>query len=337
MTTETPPTPIAIDSVPWTELTDVPRFSLRYRHLSLAAMGEAYHVGVAIEELAPGMQSAPAHYHCFEEEHVYILEGSLTVRIGAETHRMKAGDYICFPAGQKAGHCLINDGAAPCRYIIVGERNPNDVIVYPDSNKVMVRPLGRGVLLDLAARRGYWDGEETGLPPGQTPPASPPSPEAPVQSKPPIAVDSVPWETQSAGTEFGGATRHLTQAAVTENWHVGVVVESPAPGKRLWPRHYHMLEEEHVLMLEGEGTLLLGDARYPMKPGDYVCFPVGQALGHAILNSGTGPCRYLLIGERNPNEICVYPDSNKMAVDALKVRDRVFDKTATRNYWDGEA
>jgi uncharacterized cupin superfamily protein len=330
-------TPIVTETVPWTEFAEVPRFGCRYRHLSQAALGEGYHVGVAIEELPPGMQSAPAHYHFLEEEHVYILEGSLQVRLGAETHRMTAGDYICFPAGQRAGHCLINDGGAPCRYVIVGERNPNDVIVYPDSNKVMVRPLGKGVLLDLAARRGYWDGEATGLPEGDTMPASPPAPEAPVRPKPPLAAHSVVAKLQSIGRDFGGGFQHLTQAAVGADWHVGVVIESPAPGKRLWPKHYHMLEEEHVLLLEGEATLLLGDARYPMRPGDYVGFPAGQALGHAILNSGEGPCRYLLIGERNPNEVCVYPDSNKLAVDALRAEERIFDKAATRGYWDGEA
>ena len=71
--------------------------------------------------------------------------------------------------------------------------------------------------------------------------------------------------------------------------------------------HYHMLEEEHALILEGQVTLLLGDERYEMKPGDYVCFPAGQKVGHSFMNSGAGPCSYLMIGERNPNEVCVYP------------------------------
>ena len=83
---------------------------------------------------------------------------------------MKAGDYVCFPAGQKAGHCLVNIGDATCRYVIVGERNPNDVSVQTNSGKVLVRALGRGSIFDLAAKRGYWDGEDTGLPPGTSPP-----------------------------------------------------------------------------------------------------------------------------------------------------------------------
>ncbi len=105
---------------------------------------------------------------------------------------------------------------------------------------------------------------------------------------------------------------------------------------RLWPRHYHMLEEEHALMLEGEATLLLGDERHVMKAGDYVCFPAGQKVAHSFLNSGAGPCRYLMIGERNPEDVCVYPDSNKVKVNALQSRDDIFDMAATRRYWDGE-
>jgi uncharacterized cupin superfamily protein len=318
---------------------DVPNFGVRYRHLSRAARGDDYRIGVAIEELPPGMQTAPAHYHCREEEHLFILEGSLTLRLGAASHPMRAGDYACFPAGQKAGHCLVNTGTAPCRYVIVGENDPQDVVVYTDSNKVLVRALGPRALLDLAALRNYWDGENTGLPPGEQPP-----PDGEIQAadpglapKAPIASDSVPWEEHGVGTEFGGASRHLTHAAVKDGWHVGMLIESPSPGKRLWPLHYHMLEEEHVLMLEGEATLLLGAERHAMKPGDYVCFPAGQRTGHAIRNSGSGPCRYLMIGARNPNEVCVYPDSNKLAVDALRPGESIFDMAATRRYWDGEA
>jgi uncharacterized cupin superfamily protein len=54
------------------------------------------------------------------------------------------------------------------------------------------------------------------------------------------------------------------------------------------------------------------------------------------MNSGPGPCSYLMIGERNPNEVCVYPDSNKVAVRALRTRDDIFDMSGVRNYWDGE-
>lgn len=325
--------PFASGDVVWEEWSDVPRFDIRYRHLSQAALGEDCHVGVAIEELAPGKQTSPAHYHIFEEEHVFILEGGLSARIGNATHEMKAGDYVCFPAGQKAGHCLINTTPAPCRYVIIGERNPNEVVVYTDTNKVLVRALGRRAIFDMKAMRGYWDGEDTGLPPGVNPPADLMAPEPEVMPKPPISSHAVAWHEAAPVPGFFDRNKHLTYAAVGENYRVGVLIEGPPPGKRTTPRHYHMLEEEHALILEGEVTLLLGNERYVMKPGDYVCFPAGQKVGHSFLNSGQGPCSYLMIGENKPSDVRVYPDSNKMDV---RLTDTIYDMSGVRDYFDGE-
>lgn len=330
-----PVRPIASEDVPWQVWSDPPNFAQRSRHLSRALLGDRYQIGVAIEELEPGKRSAPFHYHFFEEEHVFVLEGVVSLRLGAATHEMRAGDYVCFPAGQRAGHCLINNGSETCRYVIVGERNPREVCVYPDSNKVMVRALARNAVFDLAATRDYWHGEDTGL--AMIPPAAVIAAEGEPHPKRPIASETVAWEKTQIGTNFGGRAKHLTYAATGADYRVGLLIESPDPGKRLCPRHYHMLEEEHALILEGEVTLLLGDERHVMTAGDYVCFPAGRKIGHSFLNSGTGECRYLMIGARDPNEVCVYPDSNKMAVGALRTPQDIFDMSAQREYWDGEA
>ena len=153
--------PISSENVPWETWGEGARFGSRFRHLTMAAAGENYHVGMQIEELSPGMQSSPAHYHMLEEEQVLILEGQVTLRLGDEMHEMKAGDYVCFPAGQKVGHCFINNSGAVCRWLIIGEKDPNEVCVYTDSNKVLVRALGRREIYDRAALRDYWDGEKT--------------------------------------------------------------------------------------------------------------------------------------------------------------------------------
>jgi uncharacterized cupin superfamily protein len=340
MTSESSIRPISIDSIEWTAWSDVPNFNIRYKHLTLATGAEDYHVGVAIEELAPGKQTAPFHYHIHEEEHVYVLEGTPTVRLGNERYRLKPGDYVCFPASQKAGHCIINESDKLCRYVIVGENNPNEVSVYPDTKKVLVRALGRRALIDGTELRHYWADENTGLAAGDPLPGDPPEivlDQPGLKPKPPISESDVPWEDSFSAEQFGGRARHLTHAALGDGWHVGMVIESPAPGKRLCPKHFHMLEEEQAIILEGEVTLLLGDQRHVMRPGDYVCFPAGRKIGHSFLNSGSGPCRYLMIGERNPNEVCVYPDSNKLAVDALRSRQSIFDMGGLREYWDGEA
>ncbi len=332
------PKPISSEAVAWTDWSEVPRIGVRYGHLSEAHLGDSYRVGVAIEELAPGKQSSPAHYHVFEEEHVFILEGALTLRLGDKTYDMKAGDYVCWPAGQKAGHCLINAGDVVCRYVIIGENNRNEVVVYTDSRKVLVRALARRALFDLAALRGYWSGEATGLPEGVEPPSQPVRIETATDGKPPVSSDAIGWDEEGPGegSVFGGHSKHLTFAAVGWDYHIGVLLEAPAPGKRLAPMHYHMLEEEHAIILEGQVTLLLGDERIEMTAGDYVCFPAGRKVAHSFMNSGTGPCCYLMIGERNPNDVCILPESNKMEVRALGSRGTFHDMAAVRRYWDGE-
>ncbi len=339
MQSERPAGPIASGDIPWEEWREGSRFGTRYRHLTRAAVGDDYHVGVAIEELAPGRQSVPTHYHVFEEEHVYILEGRLTLRFGTQRFAMGPGDYACFPAGQKAGHCLVNEAAAVCRYVVLGERDPNEVAVYTDSRKLLVRALGRRAIFDLSATRDYWDGEDLGEAPGvpERFDAIAAAIDAPDDPVPPLSSQSVEWNEEGDGGRFGGRSRHLTHAAVGRDYHVGVLIEAPAPGKRLCPTHYHMLEEEHALILEGEATLILGEERHAMKAGDYVCFPAGQKVGHSLMNAGPGPLRYLMIGERKPDELCVYPDSNKMAVGALRAEADIFGMDDVRRYWDGES
>ncbi|NJO12739.1 MAG: cupin domain-containing protein [Gammaproteobacteria bacterium] len=223
----------------------------------------------------------------------------------------------------------------------VGENNPNEVVVYTDTHKVLVRAVGRRAIFDMAAKRSYWEGENTGLPAGSRLPAegdlaSPSSLQD--EPRPPISSEGLDWDEEGVpgSTRFGGRSRHLTHAAVGGGYRVGMVLEAPAPGMRLAPKHYHLLEEEHALILEGQVTLLVGSERHDMSAGDYVCFPAGLQIGHSFMNSGKGPCSYLMIGERNPDDVRVYPDSNKIAVQALRGREAIFDMTQVKGYWDGE-
>lgn len=134
--------PFSTEDVPWQVFSKGERFGIRYRQVG--DYGGGSHVGVGIEEIEPGRQAYPAHYHMLEEEHVLILDGSLTLRLGDKEYEMSSGDYVCFPAGQKTEHALINRGDAVCRYLIVGERSDNEVLVYPDAGRVGVRLLGEG-------------------------------------------------------------------------------------------------------------------------------------------------------------------------------------------------
>jgi uncharacterized cupin superfamily protein len=153
--------PVAIDSVPWTEWSGGVRYQSRFRVLSDTRKGTR-RIGIAYEELPPGKQSCPFHYHMLEEEHIIAMEGEATLRLGAERYPIKAGDYVAFPAGERTGHCLVNESDRPFRFIMIGDNQRNEVCVYPDSSKVLVRALG--VILRDKERLDYWDGERADEP-----------------------------------------------------------------------------------------------------------------------------------------------------------------------------
>lgn len=91
-----------------------------------------------------------------------------------------------------------------------------------------------------------------------------------------------------------------------------------APGRAAMPRHFHCANEEALFVLEGTGTLRLGDATVEVKPGDWISFPVGPAHAHQLRNTGQEPLRYLGISTRHNVDVVGYPDSKKVMAAAVK-------------------
>ncbi|MBS0448414.1 MAG: cupin domain-containing protein [Proteobacteria bacterium] len=145
--------PFDIERVPWAEFSHGNRYGMRYQHLS--SYGGGTQISVSMEVLPPGRQANQAHYHLLEEEHVYVLEGSLTLRLGDRSYPMSAGQYVCFPAGQKVGHALVNETDAPCRYLVFGNPHPHEVVMFTDTGRVGVKLTGTGYR--GSATVGYWD------------------------------------------------------------------------------------------------------------------------------------------------------------------------------------
>lgn len=69
--------PFSVEDVAWEEYSHGQHFGSRFRQLG--EFGGCSHVGVCMEELAPGMQACPNHYHHLEEEQLYLLEGSRAI------------------------------------------------------------------------------------------------------------------------------------------------------------------------------------------------------------------------------------------------------------------
>lgn len=124
-----------IDRDEWVESTDTRGASWRYKDFS----GE--HLGVRVEEISPSGSSSYNHFHTLEEEHVVILSGEAILTVGTEEFILNQGDHICFSAGKEEGHHIENRTDDVCKYLVFGERNKQDVVVYPKLGVMMVKAL----------------------------------------------------------------------------------------------------------------------------------------------------------------------------------------------------
>src|SRR2546423_316612 len=64
------------------------------------------------------------------------------------------------------------------------------------------------------------------------------------------------------------------------------------PGKKAFPFHFHLANEEAIFVLEGEGVLRNGDEEHTVRAGDYIALPPGPP-GHQLINRSSAPLRYL--------------------------------------------
>ena len=112
------------------------------------------------------------------------------------------------------------------------------------------------------------------------------------------------------------------------------VYEIP-PGKSAYPYHYHLKDEESFHILSGTGTLRTPEGERPVAAGDFLYFPAGPEGAHKLTNTGTEPLIYTDFDVIHDIDVCVYPDSGKLAVWGKDVN-RVYPMDANVDYYTGE-
>lgn len=98
---------------------------------------------------------------------------------------------------------------------------------------------------------------------------------------------------------------------------LGVRLEELPPNATSSEHHFHTAEEEHVIILEGEGTLFFGSDRYAVVAGDHMWFKAGEETAHHIENTSKGLLKFLVFGERLSNDVVVYPEHRVMMVKSM--------------------
>ena len=87
------------------------------------------------------------------------------------------------------------------------------------------------------------------------------------------------------------------------------------PGKSAYPYHYHLKNEETFYIISGTGLLRSPEGERTVSAGDLLFFPATAEGAHKLTNtSETEKLVYLDFGVMFDMDVCLYPDSGKIAV-----------------------
>jgi uncharacterized cupin superfamily protein len=268
-------------------------------------------VGVTRWEVDPGKWSTPVHAELIEEEIFYVLGGSGLAWIDGETFEIGPGDCMVYNAAEEAHtHKAGRDGLDMLAF---GMRAYNTGTLLPRAGTVRMDPATVDASSDP---RHPWERESAAGEPeiGE------------ISSRPPNIV------------HFSEATRLDVRASIDRDLgrsggseRTGLCHVEIAPGKRGAPHHCHSAEEEIFVILEGGGTLRLGDEQAPIRAGHVLGRLPGTRVAHSF-RAGDEGMTYLAYGTREPNDIAYYPDSDKVNFRGIGLITRL----ERLDYWDGE-
>jgi uncharacterized cupin superfamily protein len=274
-------------------------------------------VGVNRIQIDAGKRSTPLHMEGDEEEIFYILAGSgLSWQYDGEeftTYEIRAGDCLVHLAEYEA-HSVVA-GPEGIDYLVFGTRAWNRLTYFPRLEGARLGPAWAEKLPEHQWVREAALGE----------------PELPEPSPRPqriVNIDDVaeePWGKADIRVQ----NRDLGIAAGSVR--TGINYTRVEPGMLNCPPHCHSVEEEIFVMLDGDGTLLLGDDEHSMRPGHVVARPPRTRVAHAF-RAGEGGLTLLAYGTRDDADIAYYPRSNKINFRGVGVIGRI----EKLDYWDGE-
>jgi uncharacterized cupin superfamily protein len=271
-------------------------------------------VGVNRVRVEPGKLPTPPHSHGASEELYFVLAGSGLAWQDGEVYEVRPLDCV-IQRPDEMEHTFVA-GDHGLEYLVFGTRHPTELGWLPRSRAIRFGwPWVEGRDDDP------WDVEATVEPLAYGEPGPRPANI--------LNVDEVELQT----------VRHQTFAYFTQNERTklaGLGWEQLPAGHRGSVPHCHSAEEEVFVILEGSATLELwpheGEVEEtPLRPGHLVARPPGTRVSHSF-RAGADGVTMLVYGTRDPNDMCWYPRSRKIAWRGLGVIGRI----ELLEYFDGE-
>ena len=157
-----------------------------------------------------------------------------------------------------------------------------------------------------------------------------------------VHVDDLEWREVSHGDKFHLFGKSFTVPSGARELGCGFF--RLPPGKRSFPEHYHMANEEAIYVLKGEGTHICGGKEHIVREGNFISLPRGEDYSHQMYNHSDEDLEYLCMSTMKEPEVVLYPNSGKMGVlaggapggDPANVAIRKFFYPQEAGYFDGE-
>ncbi|MBD0328964.1 MAG: phosphotransferase [Thermoleophilia bacterium] len=250
-------------------------------------------VGVTRYQLDPGGRSSPVHVELAEEEIFFVLGGSGLLWQNGETHEVRAGDCAVARVAEHVHAFVAGDEGLDL--LAYGQRADPPLTYLPRAGVVRA-----GVTLDVSGGPHPWEREAAAGP--LELPAPSPRPENLVN------LDELEGE-------FGGSWKRLGRTAGAKR--TGLNWGRLDPGEDD-PPHCHSAEEEIFVILDGEGTLLLGDDDHAVRRGHVISRPPGTGVAHGW-RAGEQGLAALFYGTPEPNDTIFYPRTREVYLKGLRV------------------
>lgn len=121
---------------------------------------------------------------------------------------------------------------------------------------------------------------------------------------------------------------------------LGLSLWELAPGQAAYPYHYHLTEEEMLVVLSGRPSMRTPDGWRELVEGEVLSLPRGERGAHQLHNRGDSPVRFLAISTNGDPDVVIYPDSDKLGASERLPRGgglkAMFRLSETVDYYDGE-
>lgn len=130
-------------------------------------------------------------------------------------------------------------------------------------------------------------------------------------SKLPVKTGST-YPGTLAGQMNGRASLRVGDAGGLTQFGANIIIL--APGAKSSLRHWHLHEDEFVMVTQGRIMLQTDAGEVEMIVGECAAFAAGVEDGHCFVNQSNEEARFLVIGTRAPREVATYSDIDMKVV-----------------------